>query len=124
MKAFIKSLQLRWTDLAFVLGMIPFAVLLIFGQLFMQYPDPNNVAIPMWAAIICFIAMLGFLVLSGIVVNNGIVLIDLINQLRSNGMTKKEAIVEARKNKITSHTYDCPYYYFRIIHTCFRNWLW
>lgn len=60
MKSFIKSLQLRWTDLAFVLGMIPFAVLLIFGQLFMQNPDPNNVAIPMWAAIICFIAMLGF----------------------------------------------------------------
>ncbi len=60
MNAFIKSLKLRWTDLAFVLGMIPFAVLLIFGQLFMQYPDPNKVAIPMWAAIFCFVAMLGF----------------------------------------------------------------
>ena len=60
MNAFIKSLKLRWTDLAFVLGMFPFAILLIFGQLFMQYPDPNNVALPMWAAIFCFVAMLGF----------------------------------------------------------------
>ena len=59
MKAFIKSLQLRWTDLAFVLGLIPFAILLIFGQLFMQYPDPSKVALPAWAAIISFIFMLG-----------------------------------------------------------------
>ena len=60
MKAFIKSLQLRWTDLAFVVGLIPFAVLLIFGQLFMQYQNPDEVALPLWAAILCFVAMLGF----------------------------------------------------------------
>lgn len=59
MKSFIKSLQLRWTDLAFVVGIIPFAILLIFGQLFMQYQNPDEVALPMWAAILCFVAMLG-----------------------------------------------------------------
>ena len=58
MKAFIKSLQLRWSDLAFVVGFIPFAVLLIFGQLFMQFPNPDDVALPLWAAIMCFIVLL------------------------------------------------------------------
>lgn len=41
------------------------------------------------------IAVLGFVMLSGIVVNNGIVLVDYINQLRQEGVDKKEAIVEA-----------------------------
>lgn len=58
MKAFIKSLQLRWSDLAFIVGLIPFAVLLMFGQLFMQFPDPSDVALPLWAAILCFIFLL------------------------------------------------------------------
>ena len=44
--------------------------------------------------------MLGFLVLSGIVVNNGIVLIDYINQLREEGMAKREAIIEAGKTRL------------------------
>ena len=38
------------------------------------------------------IAMLGFLVLAGIVVNNGIVFISTVNQLRLDGMEKKEAL--------------------------------
>ena len=41
------------------------------------------------------IAMIGFVMLSGIVVNNGIVLVDYINQLRLEGVEKKEAIIEA-----------------------------
>jgi multidrug efflux pump subunit AcrB len=46
------------------------------------------------------IAMLGFLVLAGIVVNNGIVLVDYINQLRQEGMPKKEAITEAARTRL------------------------
>ncbi len=41
------------------------------------------------------IAMIGFVMLSGIIVNNGIVLIDYANQLMAEGMSKKEAILEA-----------------------------
>ncbi|MBO5489790.1 MAG: efflux RND transporter permease subunit, partial [Eubacterium sp.] len=41
------------------------------------------------------IAMIGFVMLSGIIVNNGIVLVDYINQLRLEGMEKKEAIAQA-----------------------------
>lgn len=44
---------------------------------------------------ISIIAMLGFVMLSGIIVNNGIVLVDYVNQLRMEGMTKKEALIEA-----------------------------
>lgn len=46
------------------------------------------------------IAMIGFIMLSGIVVNNGIVLVDYINQLRRDGMEKKEAIVEAGRTRM------------------------
>ena len=44
--------------------------------------------------------MLGFLVLSGIVVNNGIVFVDYVNQLRINGLDKKEALVTAGRTRI------------------------
>lgn len=46
------------------------------------------------------IAMVGFVMLAGIIVNNGIVMVDFINQLRREGMAKKEAIVEAGKARL------------------------
>jgi HAE1 family hydrophobic/amphiphilic exporter-1 len=39
------------------------------------------------------ISVLGFLILSGIVVNNGIVFVDYVNQLRLEGMDKKDALI-------------------------------
>ena len=46
------------------------------------------------------IAVIGFVMLSGIIVNNGIVLVDYINQLRSEGMGKREAIMTAGKTRM------------------------
>ena len=46
------------------------------------------------------IAMIGFVMLAGIIVNNGIVLVDYMNQLRREGMSKKEAIIEAGKTRL------------------------
>lgn len=46
------------------------------------------------------IALIGFVMLSGIIVNNGIVLVDYINQLRAEGMEKREAIITAGKTRI------------------------
>ena len=46
------------------------------------------------------IGMIGFVMLAGIIVNNGIVLVDYMNQLRREGMSKKEAIVEAGKTRL------------------------
>ena len=59
MKEFIKKLNLRWSDLLLLVGFLPFAIFLVFGQLFMQYPNPSDVALPLWAIIICFIVLLG-----------------------------------------------------------------
>lgn len=41
------------------------------------------------------ISLIGFVMLTGIIVNNGIVLVDYVNQLRQEGMERREAIVEA-----------------------------
>ena len=46
------------------------------------------------------IAMVGFVMLAGIIVNNGIVLVDYINQLRREGMSKAEAIIESAKTRL------------------------
>ena len=46
------------------------------------------------------IALIGFVMLSGIIVNNGIVLVDYINQLREDGMEKREAIMRAGLTRI------------------------
>lgn len=39
-------------------------------------------------------SLMGFLVLSGVVVNNGIVFVDYVNQLRLDGVDKREALIE------------------------------
>lgn len=59
MKNFIKSLQLRLSDLFLLIGFLPWAIFLIFGQLFMQFQNPADVALPLWAAILCFAVMIG-----------------------------------------------------------------
>ena len=46
------------------------------------------------------IAMIGFVMLSGIIVNNGIVLVDYINQMRREGMEKREAIIESGRTRL------------------------
>jgi HAE1 family hydrophobic/amphiphilic exporter-1 len=46
------------------------------------------------------ISMLGFIMLAGLIVNNGIVLIDYINQARREGMSKKDAIIDAGKTRV------------------------
>lgn len=46
------------------------------------------------------ISMLGFLVLAGVVVNNGIVFVDYANQLRLDGMEKRQALLAAGKARI------------------------
>jgi HAE1 family hydrophobic/amphiphilic exporter-1 len=46
------------------------------------------------------VAFIGVIMLAGIVVNNAIVLVDLINQLRANGVEKTEAIIEAGRERL------------------------
>ena len=49
---------------------------------------------------ISVIAMLGFLMLSGVVVNNGIVFVDYVNQLRLEGVDKKEALIQTGRTRL------------------------
>ena len=49
---------------------------------------------------ISVVSLIGFVMLVGIIVNNGIVLVDYINQLRQEGMERREAIVEAGKTRM------------------------
>jgi HAE1 family hydrophobic/amphiphilic exporter-1 len=46
------------------------------------------------------VSIMGMVILVGIVVNNGIVLIDYINQLRDQGRTIREAMIEAGKTRL------------------------
>ena len=46
------------------------------------------------------ISMIGFVMLAGIIVNNGIVLIDYVNQLRAQGVSKRDALAEAGSTRL------------------------
>ncbi|HVR43912.1 MAG TPA: efflux RND transporter permease subunit [Thermoanaerobaculia bacterium] len=45
-------------------------------------------------------AQIGLLILMGIVVNNGIVLLDHMNQLRKNGLSREESILQAGRDRL------------------------
>jgi HAE1 family hydrophobic/amphiphilic exporter-1 len=47
-----------------------------------------------------FMAMIGIMILIGVVVNNGIVLVDHVNNLRQEGLTRSDAIVEAGRDRL------------------------
>ena len=51
-------------------------------------------------SVVSVIAVIGFVMLAGIIVNNGIVLVDYINNLREEGMEKKEAIMTAGRTRL------------------------
>lgn len=71
---------------------IMFTIPLAFtGGLFALFFTGNEISV---------IAMIGFVMLAGIIVNNGIVMVDYINQLRKEGMSKKEAIIESGKTRL------------------------
>ncbi|MBU0518302.1 efflux RND transporter permease subunit [bacterium] len=66
-----------------VIVAVPFSFIGAYWMLFL-----TNTALDLMAGI-------GLIILIGIVVNNAIVLVDLINRLRKQGMSQKEAIIEA-----------------------------
>jgi HAE1 family hydrophobic/amphiphilic exporter-1 len=47
-----------------------------------------------------FMAMIGILILIGVVVNNGIVLIDHVNQLRLQGLSREQALLRAGEERL------------------------
>ena len=71
-----------------ILFTVPLAMTGGFGALLIT----NNV--------LSIISMIGFIMLVGIIVNNGIVMVEYINQLRKEGVAKREAIVTAGKTRL------------------------
>lgn len=61
------------------------------GGFFALYLTGNEISV---------VAMIGFIMLAGIIVNNGIVLVDYTNQLRREGLAKKEALIEAGRTRL------------------------
>ena len=59
MNKFIKSLELRWSDLLLLIGAGSFAFFIGFGQNFMAELNPNKTALPSWAVIILGLVMIG-----------------------------------------------------------------
>ncbi len=70
-----------------VLVSIPFAFVGAYWMLFLT------------GTTIDLMSQIGFIILVGIVVNNAIVLIDLVNRLRREGMSRDEAILEGGKQR-------------------------
>lgn len=71
-----------------ILFSLPLASIGAFGALFVTH---RAIGLP---------AMIGLLMLIGIVVTNAIVLIDRVNQNRTRGMDRHEALIEAGRNRV------------------------
>ncbi len=71
-----------------ILFSVPFSIIGVSVLFFLTKTTLNNNS---W---------LGMMVLFGIVVNNGIILIDHINRLRKNGMSRAEAIVQGGADRL------------------------
>ena len=59
MRSFIKSLELRLSDLFLLLGFIPFAFFSIFTNIFSEHSNPDEIDFKLWMMIPCFIITLG-----------------------------------------------------------------
>lgn len=83
MGALFESYLLPWS----ILSSLPLAGLGVVWSLYLTGTPVDTVS------------MIGVILLAGIIVNNGIVLIDYINQLRSGGLTRYDAILNAGRDR-------------------------
>jgi HAE1 family hydrophobic/amphiphilic exporter-1 len=103
-----EELETSFSSLMFALGLAVFLVYLVMASQFESLVQPFIIlfTVPLGLAGVIIslavtrtpvsvIALLGVIVLAGIVVNNAIVLLDYANQLRREGVSKREAIVQA-----------------------------
>ncbi len=108
-----EEMAASFQSLLFALLLAIFLVYLVMASQFESLLHPFVIffSIPLagigavWAlwltgATISVVVFIGLILLAGIVVNNAIVLVDLINQLRAEGMDKLEAIVEGGRLRL------------------------
>jgi len=107
-----QQLQESNQTLTFTLLMIVVFIILLMGAMFESFILPFSIFLTMplagvgvvWTLNLTktsfnIMASIGTIILLGVVVNNGIVLIDLITRLRSQGMERLDAIIEAGKRR-------------------------
>ncbi len=108
-----EDMQHSFKSLQLALLLAVFMVYLVMASQFesLLHPLLILVAVPLAAAgsiyglwltgtTVSVVVFIGLIMLSGIVVNNAIVLVDRINQLRSQGMEKHFAIIDAAKSRL------------------------
>ena len=108
-----EEMAVSFRSLQFALLLAIFLVYLVMASQFESFLHPFVIlfTIPLaligavfalWltGSTISVVVFIGLILLAGIVVNNAIVLLDLINQLRSRGMAKIEAIVEGGRSRL------------------------
>ncbi len=108
-----EEMQSSFQSLMFALALAVFLVYLVMASQFESLLHPCLIlfTVPLAAAGSIFglyftgtnvsvVVFIGLIMLAGIVVNNAIVLVDRINQLRSSGMEKVEAILEAAQSRL------------------------
>jgi HAE1 family hydrophobic/amphiphilic exporter-1 len=106
-------MDVSFTSLKYALAMAVFLVYLVMASQFESLLHPFLIlfSVPLAAAgsiyglyltntNISVIVFIGLIMLAGIVVNNAIILVDRINQLRSQGMEKTQAIVESASSRL------------------------
>jgi HAE1 family hydrophobic/amphiphilic exporter-1 len=97
----------------FNIGIAFFLIYLIMASLFESLIYPTSVISCIFYGVIGIfwfffitgttfdlMAFIGILILMGIVVNNGIVLIDHINHLRSEGLSRREAVIQGGRDRM------------------------
>jgi hydrophobic/amphiphilic exporter-1 (mainly G- bacteria), HAE1 family len=107
------EMQESFRSMLFTLAMAVFLVYLVMASQFESLIHPFVIlfTIPLalvgavWAlwltgTTVSVVAFIGLIMLAGIVVNNAIVLVDLVNQLRAEGMERGAAIVEAGRARL------------------------
>jgi HAE1 family hydrophobic/amphiphilic exporter-1 len=108
-----REMALSFRSLVFALLLAVFLVYLVMASQFESFLHPFVILFTIPLALvgavlglfitgstISVVVFIGLILLAGIVVNNAIVLIDLINQLRSDGMGKTQAIIEGGRSRL------------------------
>jgi HAE1 family hydrophobic/amphiphilic exporter-1 len=108
-----EEMQDSFTSMQFALALAVFLVYLVMASQFESLIHPLVIlftiplalvgavlALFLTGTTINVIAFVGVIMLAGIVVNNAIVLVDMINQLRSKGIEKTTAIMEAGRARL------------------------
>ncbi len=108
-----EEMQSSFQSMQYALALAVFLVYLVMASIFESLLHPFVILFSIPLAIvgailalylsgstISVVVFIGLIMLAGIVVNNAIVLIDLINQLRADGMARMQAIQEAGRSRL------------------------